>query len=193
MPADHVRLRALDLHVVLRRTHPLLYPAQSLRRRHIQVGTVEILLLIGGNPLRMQVARPAAGPGLLHRAPDALAGGQAVLRLVDFAASVHLLRAHALRNGARGGDGVLAAQRDEAHLERRHLGAGADTHGVSCTGVEGRIPHLVTAESGIVRAVQSRRTADAADDRMRPDNVGTTVVHAETHGTGNARRAAGSP
>ena len=72
---------------------------------------------------------------------------------------IDLLGADPLCQGSGGRDGVLAAQSDETHFKGGHLCAGANTHGITGTGIKRRIPHLVSGKAGVVGLVQAGSTA----------------------------------
>ena len=183
MAADHIRFRALDLDRLLFRPLAALDPLERLRRCHVEVGVIEITLLLCCDVARIEVAGPIALAVLLHSPEDALGRREPVLRLVDLPLGVDLLGADPLRNRAGRCNRVLAAQCDEAVLERRHLRARPDAHRIARPRVERRVPHLVAREARIVGPVEPCGTARRNQHGLCLDVISRPLAHREAPGT----------
>ena len=186
MAADDIGLRALDLDIRRTRAKPRLAPAHRLRGRHVEIRALEGLLLRRRDPLRLEVARAASGEIFAHDRVEALRRRVAVARLVLLAARVDLRRAHALRERARRRDRVLAPQRDEPHLQRRHLRARAQAHRVASARIERRIPHRMARRARMVGPVEARRAARRADDGARAHIADRVLAQVDAPGAGDA-------
>ena len=182
MAADHIGLRALDLDRLLLRPLAALNPLERLGRRHIEVSVVEVRLLLRRDVARVEVAGTLFLAVLFHRTEDALRRREPVLRLVDLSPGIDLLGADTLRDRARRRNRVLAAQGDEAVLERRHLRTGPDAHRIAGPRVEWGVPHLVAREARVIGPIEPRSAARRNQHGLSLDVVSHALTDREAPG-----------
>ena len=176
MTSHNIRLRSLDLHILLSRKLSGFNPFQRLAWCHIQIGFQEILLLLLINSTCLQITWTISQLIFLDRAIDTLAGGQSVFILIDKASGIDLLCSDTLCNGTGRCNGVLTSQCDKAHLKGCHLGSRLNPHRISGSRVKRRIPHFMSGKSRIIWLIKSCGTSGCYQHSLCLDHIGLLIL-----------------
>ena len=185
MSAYNIGFCSLDFHILLRGPFTALDPFQCLRGRHIQIRFHQGVVLFRCNSLCAEVTRPSARQILADGSVNTFRGGQTVLGFIDLPQRVHLLCADTLCQRTRGSDGIFAAQCDEAHFKGSHLRTGTNAHGITCTRIERRIPHLMPGETGMIGLIESGCTACGDNHSVCLNEIHSIIVNAKSKRTLN--------
>ena len=172
MTAYDVRLGSLDLYVLFAWHLTALDPFEGLARCHIQVCFEKILILIGCDTGGLEITRAMPKLIFFDSSIYTLAGSQTVNVLIDFAFGVDLLCLHALCDSSCRSDRIFAAECDKTHLKGCHLCTGTDSHRVSGSCVEWRIPHFMSGKSRVVWFVEAGCSSCCDQDCFCMDHIG---------------------
>ena len=173
MTTYDVRFCSLDLYVLFARHLAALDPFEGLARCHVQVCFEKILILFGCDTGSLKVTRAMTKLVFFDGSIHTLAGSQTINMLVDFAFGVDLLCLHALCDGSCRSNRIFAAKCDKTHLKGCHFCTGTDSHCVSGSCVEWRIPHFMSGKSRIVWFVETGSSACCDQNSFRMDHIGS--------------------
>ena len=186
MTSHNIRLRSLNLHILLSRKLSGFNPFQCLAWCHIQIGFQEILFLFLINSACLQITWTISLLIFLDRAIDTLAGGKSVFILIDKASGINLPGSDTLCNGSGWGNSILTSQCDKAHLKGCHLGSRLNPHCISGSCIKRRIPHFMSGKARIIWLVKSCSASRCYQNSLCFDHIGLLIPQRKSHGTVNS-------